>query len=144
MFGNGWSTSGNARQKSMTSLVGTWLVLPIFTSHGIPKPKLQAATDPSTQRHTIGSAILSVIAGPRWSALVKASATHSGDAGPIYRSSGWSIVPAAAQYETGSLYVTDVADRVQPEAATQAATSVTTGVHFDSMRHRHKARRPTL
>lgn len=98
MLGNGWSTSGNARQKSRTSFVGTWLVSSAFTLHGMPSPKLQAATDPSAQRQAIGIAILSVTAGPRWSARVTASAIHSGEAGPSYRVSGWSIVPTAAQY----------------------------------------------
>ncbi len=102
MLGNGWSTSGNARQKFMTSLVGTWLVLPILASHGMPKPKLQAATDPSTQRQATGKAIWAVTAGPRCKARVTASAIHSGEAGPPYRSSGWSIVPTAVQYATGS------------------------------------------
>lgn len=57
MLGNGWSISGNARQKSRTSLVGTWLVSSALASQGMPKPKLQAATDPSTQRQTTGNAI---------------------------------------------------------------------------------------
>jgi len=57
MLGNGWSISGNARQKSRTSLVGTRLVSSALASQGMPKPKLQAATDPSTQRQTTGNAI---------------------------------------------------------------------------------------
>lgn len=144
MLGNGWSTFGNARQKSSTSLVGTWLVLSTLASHGMPRPKLQAATDPLTQRHTTGRAILSVMGAARSSARVKASATHSGEAGPMYRSSGWSIVPMAAQYGTGSLYATGLGGDVQPNAATQTATRATMAIHFDSMRPRLKARRPTL
>ncbi|HYL50202.1 MAG TPA: hypothetical protein VET84_12620 [Stellaceae bacterium] len=102
MPGKGRSTSGNARQKSISSFVGTWLVSPTLASHGMPKPKLQAATDPSTQRQTTGNAIWAVTAGPKCKDRVTASAIHSGEAGPSYRLSGWSIVPTAAQYGTGS------------------------------------------
>lgn len=102
MLGNGWSTSGNARQKSRMSLVGTWLVSPALASQGMPNPKLHATTDPSLQRQATGNAIWAVTAGPRCKARVTASAIHSGEAGPSYRSSGWSIVPTAAQYGTGS------------------------------------------
>ncbi len=102
MLGNGWSTSGNARQKSRISFVGTWLVSSVLASHGMPNPMLQAATDPSTHRQATGNAILAVTAGPRCKARVTASAIHSGEAGPSYRPSGWSIDPTAAQYGTGS------------------------------------------
>ncbi|MGB8183163.1 MAG: hypothetical protein WCF13_12410 [Stellaceae bacterium] len=57
MLGNGWSISGNARQKSRTSLVGTRLVSSALASQGMPKPKLHAATDPSMQRQATGNAI---------------------------------------------------------------------------------------
>jgi len=75
-----------------------------------------------------------------------ASAIHSGEAGPSYRLSGWSIVPTAAQYGTGSLYATavDVGIDVQPDAAADTAISPRMRVHFGSMRHRHKARRRLL
>jgi len=107
----------------------------------MPSPKLQAATDPSTQRQATGKAILAVTAGPRCKARVTASAIHSGEAGPSYRPSGWSIDPTAAQYGTGSWYATGVDADVQPEPATPTATNATTAVHFDSMHYRHKARR---
>src|SRR5579872_1586019 len=102
MLGNGWSISGNARQKSKTFFVGTWLVSSTLASHGMPNPKLQATTDPSTQRQATGNAIWAVTAGPRCNARVIASAIHSGELGPPYCVSGWSIVPTAAQYDTGS------------------------------------------